>query len=70
VDSAGALVNDDASLMDVRRKVSEMEEAFEELAERQGETDASIVRVLDVLQRIEQNQRRQMEAQGVRPIDG
>jgi hypothetical protein len=63
-------MNEDASLMDMRKAFTEMEEAFEELASRQGETDASLVRVLDVLQRIEQNQRRQMESQGVRPVDG
>jgi hypothetical protein len=48
---------------------SEMEQAFDELAQRQDETDVSVTKVLDVVKRIERMVRKQMETQGIR-IDG
>jgi hypothetical protein len=62
-------VNDDATLMDVRKAFTEMEEAFEELAERQDEADTAIVKVLDIVQRIERMVRADLQSRGVR-VDG
>jgi len=62
-------MNDDATPMEMRKAFTEMEEAFEELAQRQDETDTSVVKVLEIVQRIERMVRTQLEHAGV-PFHG
>lgn len=58
-------MNDDSTPMEMRKAFTEMEEAFEELRTRQDETDVSVTKVLDIVQRLERMLRTQMQAQGV-----
>lgn len=57
------------SIESALKRVAELEESHEELAARQDETDTSVVKVLEVVQRIERMVRAQLQHNGV-PFHG
>lgn len=58
-----------SELEDTLKRLTELEESHEELAARQGETDTSVVKVLEVVERIERMVRAQLQHNGV-PFHG